>query len=180
MNRARQLKEMAKFNIGKNVSFQHNGRKVVGRIIRLNQKSISILTENNEKWNVVPTLLQEVEESEESINEQNEVEVEQGKVVSFEPNPIARNYLIEHLALNGISNVIIEDIALSDDEGEKDFYLQKGAVTWNSTLIERFLEEKETEKISVPTTTLDNYVKQKKLIPKVIKIDTEGSELLII
>jgi len=51
--------EMAKYNIGESVSFRDNtGMLRKGRIIKLNKKTVSIITEDNEKWNVAPGLLE--------------------------------------------------------------------------------------------------------------------------
>ena len=48
---------IAKFNIGDTVSFMHNNQRILGKIIRLNQKSISVNTENIGQWLVAPNLL---------------------------------------------------------------------------------------------------------------------------
>jgi FkbM family methyltransferase len=102
-----------------------------------------------------------------------------GKVVAFEPNPFVRTYTQKHIALNSLPNVIIEDIALSSRKGETSFFIQSGMVTWNSTIVEKFASQADTQ-ITVPTTTLDNYVLDTRSIPRVIKIDTEGSEFMIL
>jgi hypothetical protein len=52
-----------------------------------------------------------------------------GKVITFEPNPYARQYLGNHLVLNKLHNIIVEDIALSNKDGMVEFYIQKGEVT---------------------------------------------------
>jgi len=104
-----------------------------------------------------------------------------GTVITFEPNPYARQYLGNHLVLNNIHNIIVEDIALSDKDGMVEFYIQKGEVTWNSTIIRDFSSHFiYKESITVRTTTLDNYVTQSNVVPNVIKIDVEGSEFLIL
>jgi FkbM family methyltransferase len=106
-----------------------------------------------------------------------------GMVITFEPNPHARNYLEKHLVLNSVKNVIVESIALSDKQDKLPFYIQTGKVSWNSTLIKKFIypyPENFTETIMVKTVTLDDYVTQSKLIPNVIKIDVEGSDFKIL
>jgi FkbM family methyltransferase len=104
-----------------------------------------------------------------------------GKVITFEPNPYARQYLEKHVELNNVQNVIIEDIALSDKDGMAEFYIQKGEVTWNSTIIREFANcVNYHELMMVRTVTLDDYVAQSKFVPNVIKIDVEGSEFLIL
>jgi hypothetical protein len=50
--------EMLEFRIGDRVSFQPDGRSVVvGMLTRYNRKTVTIVTDNGERWNVAPTLL---------------------------------------------------------------------------------------------------------------------------
>lgn len=104
-----------------------------------------------------------------------------GKVVTFEPNPHARAYIEKHLLLNrapDVSDVVIESVALSSQKGESLFYIQSGEMTWNSTILKEFAPSETS--ISVTTTTMDDYVSRTGLIPRVIKIDTEGSDFMVL
>jgi FkbM family methyltransferase len=106
-----------------------------------------------------------------------------GLVITFEPNPCAREQVRRHTALNRVTNVVLEDIALSDKEGEQLFYVQAGDVSWNSTLIDGYMEDQDNrvvECIRVKTQTLDEYVAESRHVPQLIKIDTEGSEIQIL
>ncbi|NPV00249.1 MAG: hypothetical protein HPY53_02595 [Brevinematales bacterium] len=50
--------QMMRFNIGERVSFTApDGQRRQGFIIRLNKKTASIRTDDNENWNVAPGLL---------------------------------------------------------------------------------------------------------------------------
>jgi hypothetical protein len=50
--------QMSKFNIGDKVSFQGaNGEIKRGIIHRLNKKTVSIITDDKQQWNVAPGLL---------------------------------------------------------------------------------------------------------------------------
>jgi hypothetical protein len=51
------LFEMAKFRIGDVVSFKAHDKFISGRIIKFNQKTISILSDDNVLWNVSPKVL---------------------------------------------------------------------------------------------------------------------------
>lgn len=52
------FKEMARFNLGDTVSFTLElGRMVVGKVIRANAKTITVLSSNGEHWRVSPGLL---------------------------------------------------------------------------------------------------------------------------
>lgn len=106
-----------------------------------------------------------------------------GKVITFEPNPESRERIRQHVALNELHNVAVENIAISNSSGEATFYCQSGDVSWNSTLVKEFAEAEDGEhrsinSITVKTETLDDYVERTGYQPDVIKIDTEGSEFL--
>jgi FkbM family methyltransferase len=104
-----------------------------------------------------------------------------GKVVAFEPNPRAREHLLTHLKLNNCRNVIAESIGVMDIEGCIDFYPQKGDLTWNSSFVREFVDPSHAvEPIKVDCTTVDGYVEKAGLVPKFIKIDTEGTELSVL
>jgi FkbM family methyltransferase len=107
----------------------------------------------------------------------------QGLVVSFEPNPVARRIFLENCELNGVPNIRLEPLALSDGIGDAKFYVQKGAVSWNSSFYDNFASQHgrdEIEQIEVNMTTLDAYAADRALKPAFIKIDAEGSEFLIL
>lgn len=58
MSQARSTFEMAKFNIGEFVEFKDNdGNTTTGRVIKLNKKTVSILTNERRRWNVPPVFL---------------------------------------------------------------------------------------------------------------------------
>lgn len=109
-----------------------------------------------------------------------------GRVVSFEPSPDARGYLRRHVELNKLPNVTVEDLALSDRDGTASFFAQTGDVSWNSTLVKEFADFENSrnmvrfEQIEVRTTTLDGWVAASGCVPNLIKIDTEGSEFLVL
>jgi FkbM family methyltransferase len=107
----------------------------------------------------------------------------QGLVVSFEPNPVARWIFLENCKLNGVPNIRLEPLALSDSIGHANFYVQKGVVSWNSSFFDNFASQHgrdEIEQIGVNMTTLDAYAGEHALKPDFIKIDAEGSEFFIL
>ncbi len=62
LSQARATVAMARFNIGELVRFNtDDGRTIAGRIIKLNKKTISILTNDHQRWNVAPVFLERVE-----------------------------------------------------------------------------------------------------------------------
>ena len=96
----------------------------------------------------------------------------QGKVISFEPSRNTFEACKQNLALNGCSNVKIEQLALGDTEGS--IFMGKAD---NDAL--NFVDPNNANGEEVPLKTLDNYLKING-IQKVdfIKIDIEGAEFL--
>lgn len=53
--------QMLEFRIGDRVSFQPEGRPVqVGMLTRYNKKTVTVITEGGEHWNIAPGLLRRV------------------------------------------------------------------------------------------------------------------------
>jgi hypothetical protein len=52
---------MLEFRIGDRVSFQPEGRPVLfGMLTRYNRKTVTVITEGGQRWNVAPALLRRV------------------------------------------------------------------------------------------------------------------------
>jgi hypothetical protein len=49
---------MLEFRIGERVIFHPDGRRVTGVITRYNKKTVSILTDDGQRWTVAPQLLE--------------------------------------------------------------------------------------------------------------------------
>jgi hypothetical protein len=61
--------QMLDFKIGDRVSFQPEGRRsVVGMLTRYNRKTVTIITDDGQRWNVSPTLLRPADDSRDSKN----------------------------------------------------------------------------------------------------------------
>jgi hypothetical protein len=61
IDQARSTVELARFGVGDRVSFQgRDGQPLQGAIIRLNKKTVSLLTDDSQRWNVSPHLLRPV------------------------------------------------------------------------------------------------------------------------
>lgn len=53
---------MLEFSIGERVSFQPEGRPVItGIIAKYNRKSVTVIAENGQQWNVAPVFLRKAE-----------------------------------------------------------------------------------------------------------------------
>ena len=64
LHQARAHSRMLDFKIGDRVSFQPDGRSLlVGVLTRYNKKTVTVITEGGERWNVAPGLLYRIVES---------------------------------------------------------------------------------------------------------------------
>jgi len=56
--------QMLQFKIGDRVSFQPEGHQVViGMLTRYNRKTVTVITDSGQRWNVAPTLLRRIHSS---------------------------------------------------------------------------------------------------------------------
>lgn len=60
VHRARALSAMKNFSILDRVSFSHNGKYYEGIVSRLNQKTITVILNDGNRWNVSPGNLRKV------------------------------------------------------------------------------------------------------------------------
>lgn len=64
LNQARAHSRMLDFRIGDRVSFQPEGRPMlIGVLTRYNRKTVTVITEGGERWNVAPGLLHRIVEA---------------------------------------------------------------------------------------------------------------------
>jgi hypothetical protein len=64
LHQALSHKRMLDFKIGDRVSFQPDGRAmVIGILTRYNKKTVTVITEAGERWNVAPHFLHRIIES---------------------------------------------------------------------------------------------------------------------
>ena len=74
LQQARSHKRMLDFKIGDRVSFQPEGRGVlVGILTRYNRKTVTVITEAGERWNVAPHFLHRVVEGSTAQESQHNV-----------------------------------------------------------------------------------------------------------
>lgn len=59
LDQMRAHSEMLEFKIGDRVNFRPSGRpKVIGMVTRYNRRTVTVITDIGEQWNVAPDLLQ--------------------------------------------------------------------------------------------------------------------------
>src|SRR5919108_4814396 len=65
LNQMRAHSQMLDFKIGDRVTFQPEGRQpLVGMLTRYNKKTVTVITESGQHWNVAPGLLRKAQSTE--------------------------------------------------------------------------------------------------------------------
>ncbi len=68
--------EMLEFKIGDRVAFQPAGRgEVIGMLTRYNRKTVTVITDDGQRWNVSPTLIRKVAKEAKAGSGQNVIEL---------------------------------------------------------------------------------------------------------
>jgi FkbM family methyltransferase len=102
-----------------------------------------------------------------------------GRVLAFEPQPALAAYLRRMKERLGLSQVTVEERALSDLEGEAVLHVPPGGPACGATLEEGLVRGAEEARV-VPVTTLDAYLRRAPALrPRLVKCDAEGHELRI-
>jgi FkbM family methyltransferase len=102
-----------------------------------------------------------------------------GKVYAFEPSIVNHAYLERHIELNNISNCTVSNCLLGDVCEKVEFYEDLNRANPMGSIIPYKKPERFTETIKYQTT-LDTFCKKNAVIPDIIKIDVEGSEISVL
>ena len=79
LNQMRAHGEMLEFKIGDRVSFQPQGRPaVIGMLTRYNRKTVTVITDDGQRWNVSPQFLR-------TVTQPGGAESPDSKVVRLQP-----------------------------------------------------------------------------------------------
>jgi FkbM family methyltransferase len=100
------------------------------------------------------------------------------RVLAFEPNPVAREQLDANVLLNGCDNVVVLEMAASDESGHRLLSVPATPDPSWSSLETRTFEPGDA--LPVETTTIDVEVEARRLRPSFLKIDAEGHELHVL
>ena len=106
-----------------------------------------------------------------------------GRVAAFEPSPPLVEFLSYHKRMNRLSQISIVPKAVSyRDEASTPFHLVGDGNSFMNSLSGIDIPEisqRDKSVIEIETITLDIYSRESGLVPHLIKIDTEGSELWV-
>ena len=99
------------------------------------------------------------------------------KVYSFEPIPRTFEYLVKHIKFNNIDKIFPTNIALSDHNGEVEFFCTN--LETGSSSMRNIQERENIETVVCKTQTLTDFVNTNNARIDMIKCDVEGSELFV-
>ena len=103
---------------------------------------------------------------------------ENGKVYSFEPDPVNFQLLKKSVEINGFENVVLIQKAVSNITDKVKLFLGDDDSAINRIYDAKLGDAKES--IDVESVTIDEYFKENDELIDFIKIDSEGSEIKII
>lgn len=99
------------------------------------------------------------------------------KIYAFEPIPHTYNYLKKHIELNKIQNVSAFNFGFSDSIDEKTFYWTKKES--GSASMKNIQKRSHINKVTCKVTTIDHFMKNRRISIDLIKCDVEGAELFV-
>jgi FkbM family methyltransferase len=103
-----------------------------------------------------------------------------GHVFAFEPSPREGKALRWNVGLNRCKNVVIEDLALGNEESEGSLYVVQGHETGCNSLKPPALHDA-TQAVRVRVGSLDQWLAANKVkTVDFIKLDVEGGELSVL
>ena len=108
-----------------------------------------------------------------------------GLVYAFEPQSNLYQYLCKMVKIKQWKQVVVERIALSDQQGSGTLYIPTNQVSDSTSspgasLLQNKDPEQYTTSETVPTDTLDQYCSKRDIQPHFLKIDVEGNELKVL
>jgi FkbM family methyltransferase len=104
------------------------------------------------------------------------------RTIAFEPNPLCHGYFLECCALNGLAPEL-HGVALGDHDGITRLTFPSDATYLGTTapdVSSQWRGRRDIVTRDVPVTRLDDFVARHRVVPDVVKIDTEGSELAVL
>jgi len=105
---------------------------------------------------------------------------EEGAVVAFEPVPENFEMLQRNIALNSLTNVQLEPLAVSEGEGGLRLTLRSDEQFTMTASASGYAVGDRRKVIDVATCSLDGYLARLGSVPDIIQIDVEGAELAVL
>ncbi len=102
-----------------------------------------------------------------------------GRVIAFEPQPACCQRLRENVEVNGLTNVELHEMALSDEPGELTLKVLGGGTIMATFAADPEVDTWVRQEIVVPVGVGDEQIPETLAGRVVVKIDVEGFELFV-
>jgi FkbM family methyltransferase len=104
---------------------------------------------------------------------------DRGEVHAFEPHPEVFQWIAYNSDLNGFSALRLNQVALSDVDGEVPLFMPADSSAWtNASLVEGFMSQQDP--IEINAVRFDTYCSKHLHVPvDLLKVDVEGAELKV-
>ncbi len=105
----------------------------------------------------------------------------EGKVIAFEPGSNIFAHLNRNVEINNFNNVVTENLAISDSNGEIVLSGVNGKNGGGASIVRNSENYPDKSKETVKMVTFDNYIENHTIDHiKLLKIDVEGAEMLVL
>jgi FkbM family methyltransferase len=107
----------------------------------------------------------------------------EGRVVTFEPDPVNYDYIRRNVRLNGLRNVSLLNMGVSDRPGELEFAYpdDRGRGSAHPDHLKSHQDDSHVARVTLPVTSIDAKVHSGEFpAPDFVKIDVEGLELAVL
>jgi FkbM family methyltransferase len=108
----------------------------------------------------------------------------QGRVVTFEPDPINYRHILRNVEVNGFENVMVRNVGVGERPGKLEFAYpsDRGRGTANPKGLERYKRDHpDAALVTLPVTSVDAFLRSGEAPPPdFLKIDVEGLELAVL
>lgn len=101
-----------------------------------------------------------------------------GSVHAFEPGTVNNNFLRRHVQLNSLDNVFVRNFLVGDQNNFVEFFETDYPNGQNSAI--ETSRTRTYASVQRQQITLDSYCQVNAIVPDVIKIDVEGSEIAVL
>jgi FkbM family methyltransferase len=106
-----------------------------------------------------------------------------GQVVTFEPDPVNYQKILENVGINDLTNVVVLNLGVGDRPGHLEFAYPRDRGRGSALIetLEHYKSDSHTQRVTLPVTSIDSELQsQGRPAPDFVKVDVEGLELQVL